>query len=108
MFWLSLNTEGIRVIRTPARAPKSNAQAERWVRSVRRECVDWLLILNRRHLERVLRTYLEHYDGHRPHRAPGQRPPVAGARPAPHGGARLNIHRRDHLGGLLHEYQRAA
>jgi putative transposase len=75
---------------------------------VRRECVDWLLILNRRHLERVLRTYVEHYNGHRPHRALGQRPPLARARPAPHGSAPLNIHRRDHLGGLLYEYQLVA
>src|SRR5262249_47257899 len=54
-------SEGIRVIKTPVRAPKANATAERFVGTVRRECLDWLLILNRRHLEHVLRIYIEHY-----------------------------------------------
>jgi putative transposase len=100
--------EGIEVVRTPIRAPRANAFAERWVRSVRRECLDWLLILNRRHLERVLRTYVEHYNGHRPHRALAQRPPLARARPVRDRGAPLDIHRCDRLGGLLHEYRLAA
>jgi putative transposase len=100
--------EGTEVIRTPIRAPRANAFAERWVRSVRRECLDWLLIFNRRHLERVLRTYLEHYNGHRPHRALAQCPPLARARPAPDHGTPLEVHRRDRLGGLLHEYRLAA
>ena len=59
---------GIRVVKTPVRAPQANAIAERFVRTVRVECLDWLLILNRRHLERVLRVYVEHYNTHRPHR----------------------------------------
>jgi putative transposase len=100
--------EGIEVVRTPIRAPRANAFAERWVRSVRRGCLDWLLILNRRHLERVLRTYAEHYNGHRPHRALAQCPPLARARPAHDHGTPLEVHRRDRLGGLLHEYQLAA
>ena len=54
--------DGIRVVRTPVRAPKANAYAERWVRTVRTECLDWLLIRNRRHLERVLAVYVEHYN----------------------------------------------
>jgi len=54
-------SEGIRVIETPLRAPRANAIAERWVRSVRHECLDHLLILGRRHLEHVLREYLAHY-----------------------------------------------
>jgi putative transposase len=54
--------EGIRILKTPVRAPKANAIAERFVRTVRSECLDWLLILNRRHLERVLRVYVEHYN----------------------------------------------
>jgi putative transposase len=54
-------SEGIRVVKTPVRAPKANAIAERFVRTVRAECLDWLLILNRRHLERVLRIYIDHY-----------------------------------------------
>jgi transposase InsO family protein len=56
-------------VKTPVRAPKANAIAERFVRTVRSECLDWLLILNRRHLERVLRVYVAHYNVHRPHRA---------------------------------------
>jgi transposase InsO family protein len=100
--------EGIQVIQTPIRAPCANAFAERWVRSVREECLDWLLIFNRRHLERVLRTYVEHYNEHRPHRALAQNSPLARARPTPDCDTPLNVHRRDRLGGLLHEYQLAA
>src|SRR3972149_2983389 len=62
-------SEKIRILQTPVRAPKANAIAERFVRTVRAECLDWLLILNRRHLERVLRTYTTHYNRERPHRA---------------------------------------
>ena len=54
-------SEGIRIVKAPVRAPKANAIAERFVRTVRSECLDWLLILNRRHLERVLRVYVDHY-----------------------------------------------
>ena len=98
----------IQVLQTPIRAPCANAFAERWVRSVREECLDWLLIFNRRHLELVLRTYVEHYNEHRPHRALAQNPPLARARPTPDCDTPLNVHRRDRLGGLLHEYQLAA
>src|SRR5439155_13613816 len=62
-------TEGIRVIRTPVQAPNANAHAQRCVRTVRSECLDWLLIFGRRQLERVLRTYVDHYNRQRPHRA---------------------------------------
>ncbi len=61
-------SERIRILRTPVRAPQANAVAERFVRTVRSECLDWLLIFNRRHLERVLRTYVQHYNIQRPHR----------------------------------------
>jgi putative transposase len=61
--------EGLRVVKTPVRSPKANAIAERFVRTPRAECLDWLLILNRRHLERVLRVYTDHYNRERPHRA---------------------------------------
>jgi putative transposase len=61
-------SEGLKVIHTPIRAPQANAYAERFVRSVRAECLDWLLILGRRHLEHVLRTYTTHYNRERPHR----------------------------------------
>jgi putative transposase len=61
-------SEGISVIYTPIRAPQANAYAERFVRTVRTECLDWLLILGRRHLERLLRVYTAHYNSERPHR----------------------------------------
>jgi transposase InsO family protein len=99
-------SEGIRIVKTPVRAPKANALAERFVRTVRAECLDWLLILNRRHLEHVLRTYVEHYNVERPHRAANLHPPQArsGSQPVAH----RAIHRRDRLGGLIHEYYEAA
>jgi putative transposase len=74
-FDIVFRSEGIEIVRTPVRAPKANAVAERFVRTVRAECLDWLLILNRRHLERVLRVFVEHYNGHRPHRALNLMPP---------------------------------
>jgi putative transposase len=103
-------SERIEVIRTPIRAPRANAYAERFVGTVRRECLDWILILSRGHLERVLDVYVDHYNGHRPHRALKLVPPDPAAptlrlvdtepdRP---------IHRRELLGGLIHEYRRAA
>jgi putative transposase len=61
-------SERIAVIRTPIRAPKANAYAERFVGTARRECLDWILVLGRRHLERVLRSYVTHYNERRPHR----------------------------------------
>jgi transposase InsO family protein len=64
-------SEGAEVLLTPVRAPRANAYAERWVRTVRAECLDWLLIVGRGHLEQVLRVYVQHYNGHRPHRALG-------------------------------------
>jgi putative transposase len=99
-------SEGIRIVKTPVRAPKANAVAERFVRTVRSECLDWLLVLNRRHLERVLRIYVDHYNRHRPHRALELRPPEPDERQdRPLAG---EIRRRDRLGGLIHEYHRAA
>src|SRR5207245_7433818 len=75
-------SEGIRVIRAPVRAPRARAHAERWVGSVRRECLDRLLIVGRRHLASVLREYTAHYNEHRPHRSLAQRPPRAKPPPA--------------------------
>jgi hypothetical protein len=71
-------SEGIKVIQTPIRAPQANAYAERFVRTVRAECLDWLLILGRHHLEHVLRCYVTHYNAERPHRALALVPPEAG------------------------------
>jgi putative transposase len=99
-------SEGIRVIRTPIRAPQANAYAERFVRTVRAECLDWLLILGRRHLEHVLHIYTTHYNRERPHRALALLPPetIDGADPP----AAATIERHDLLGGLIHEYRAAA
>ena len=100
------SSEGIRIIQTPIRAPQANAYAERFVRSVRAECLDWLLILGRRHLERVLRAYTVHYNRERPHRGLALQPPErVNAGDPPTAG---KIERRDRLGGLIHEYYRAA
>ena len=96
------------MIRTPVRAPNANAYAERWVRTVRHECLDWLLIFNCRQLERVLRTYVDHYNRQRPHRALALACPHPNTKPAPIEPAAARIRRRDRLGGLLHEYAHAA
>jgi putative transposase len=101
-------SEDVRVIHAPIAAPKAKAHAERWVGSVRRECLDRLLIVSRKHLERVLREYVKHYNTHRPHRALDQRPPLAKPPQAPQGDNLLRLRRRDRLGGLLHEYELAA
>jgi putative transposase len=98
-------TEGIKVIRTPVQAPNANAVAERWVRTVRDDCLDRILILGRRHLEHVLRVYRGHYNQHRPHRTLRLLPPSGCDPTALNTPARL--HRRDLLGGLIHEYEAA-
>ena len=102
-------SEGIEVVRTPCRAPQANGVAERFVRTARSECVDRLLILNQQHLERILEVFVDHYNGHRPHRAlslasPEPRRPAAIVSAS--GDAR--ILRRDRLGGVVHEYVLAA
>ncbi|MGH8732848.1 MAG: integrase core domain-containing protein [Burkholderiales bacterium] len=99
-------SEGIKVIQTPVRAPQANAHAERFVRTIRAECLDWLLILGRRHLEHILRTYTTHYNRERPHRALDLLSPES-LTPADPPGAEV-IERRDLLGGLIHEYRAAA
>ena len=103
-----VRAEGAEVLVTPVQAPNANAYAERWIRTVRAECLDWLLIISRGHLEQVLRIYVEHDNRHRPHRALGLEPPGPSAGLTLVGGARrVRVRRRD-LGGLLHEYRRAA
>jgi putative transposase len=97
-------SEGIKVVHTPIRAPQANAYAERFVRTIRAECLDWLLIIGRRHLESVLRTYTAHYNQERPHRGLALLSPEDAELPLSHG----EIKRRDRLGGLIHEYNRAA
>ncbi len=98
-----LEDEGTTVIRTPPRSPLANSVAERWVGTLRREVLDWLLILDQRHLTRILKEYVEHYNRARPHRSRDLDPP-AGPVNAPSGEV-ITISR---LGGLLHEYARAA
>jgi putative transposase len=98
-------TEGIRVIRTPVQAPNANAYAERWVRTVRPDCLDRILILGRRHLEHVLRVYRQHYNEHRQDRSLRLMPPH-GRDPTPLE-ATAHLRRRDLLGGLIHEYEAA-
>jgi putative transposase len=101
--------EGAEVLVTPVQAPNANAYAERWIRTVRAECLDWLLIVSRGHLEQVLRMYVQHHNQHRPHRALGLEPPEPSASLTLVGETRrARVRRRDLLGGLLHEYRRAA
>jgi transposase InsO family protein len=97
---------GIRVVRIPPRCPRANCFAERFVRTIRAELTDRMLIFNERHLRRVLTNYVRHYNGRRPHRAHDLRPP----RPT-HPVADLSyqrIKRRPVLSGLINEYERAA
>jgi putative transposase len=102
-------TEGIEIIRTPVKAPNANAYAERWVRTVRRECLDWFLIFSRRQLERVMREYVDHYNRERPHRALELRAPHASPKVVPlRPPGQIAVLRRDRLGGLIHEYALAA
>jgi len=102
-------SEGGQVLRTPIRAPKANAHAERWVQTVRAECLDWTLVLGRRHLLRLLRGYVRHYNQQRPHRGLALAVPEAeaGERQSPHVNPRA-VRRRDVLGGLIHEYHEVA
>jgi transposase InsO family protein len=101
--------DGIRIICTPIRAPNANAHAERWVGTARGECLDWILVRGRRHLERVLREYVRHYNDHRPHRAMGLLPPKAReGRPRLEARRPSAIERRPILGGLINEYEAAA
>jgi len=71
-----IRSEGVRLVKMPVRAPQANAVAERWVRTIRNECLDHILIFGRRHLERVLRDYVAHFNGERPHRSLDLMPPV--------------------------------
>ena len=103
--WRSI---GAQIIRTPVRTPVANAFAERWVGTVRRECLDHLLIVNRHHLERVLKLYVGHYNRHRPHRGLGLVAPDDPLAPAATPGTLDHLQRRDVLGGLIHEYELVA
>src|SRR5689334_175979 len=98
------------ILRTPFRAPQANGVAERFVRTARSECLDWLLILNQHHLERVLAVFVDHYNVHRRHRALDLTSPDATRRalvPAIAWG-KARVQGRDRLGGVVHEYVLAA
>ena len=101
---------GIEAVKIPPRSPRANAYAERWVRTVRAECTDWILIVGERHLGAVLDGYVSHYHQHRPHRARNLRPPDGGDNTmAPVTGlTTAGIRRRRVLGGLINECERAA
>jgi putative transposase len=100
---------GTGIIRTPVQAPNANAVAERWVGTVRRECLDQLLLVGRQQLVRVLQTYIEHYNRRRPHRSLAHATPVPSERTEARGAPDVGrLRRRDVLGGLIHEYEYAA
>ena len=99
-------TEGITVMKTPVRAPRANAFAERWVGTVRRECLDHILVFGSGHLQRILDAYVEHYNRARPHRGQDLKPPGPGSDFEARTGTK--IRRRDVLGGLISEYLRSA
>jgi transposase InsO family protein len=96
----------IRIIRSPVRTPRANAIEERYIGTLRRECLDHLLITGPRHLDLVLREYLQHFNTHRPHQSLRQRPPETAAQPRSE--AVITPLRRDRLGGLIHEYVQVA
>jgi transposase InsO family protein len=102
-----LRSTGARVIKTPVRAPRANAFAERFVRTARTECLDWLLIRSERHLDRVLRDFVQHYNCERPHRGIDLQVPVPHLSEHRFNGV-VGIEREDRLGGLVHEYRVAA
>ncbi len=106
MFDAIFANEGIRIIKTPTRAPRANAIMERWIGSLRREVLDRMLILNARHLRRVLTEYEDHFNTHRPHRSLTHASPLR-ALPQPET-ADIKIIRHDRLGGAIHEYQQVA
>jgi transposase InsO family protein len=106
MFDAVFVSEGLRIIKTPIRAPRANAIMERWIGSLRRELLDRILILNARHLRHVLAEYEHHFNTHRPHRSFDQAAPLR-ALPQPET-TDTKIIRRDRLGGAIHEYLQVA
>ena len=105
--WVAFCTNtSVRLLELPiVFVERHTPRCERWVSSVRRECLDWLMIIGRRHLEVVLAEYVEHYNGHRPHRGLELRPPLGPTvLPAVTG----QVVRRTRVHGLINEYSRQA
>jgi putative transposase len=100
--------EEIEIIRTPWRAPRANAYAERWIRTARTKCIDRVMVLGARHLHHLLSTYVEHYNRERPHRGLDLQTPEGGPHLKPLSSEPSGVARRDRLGGLIHEYYRKA
>jgi transposase InsO family protein len=96
-------SQGARVTLTPLMALRANAHAERWIGSCRRECLDWMLVVNQRHLEAVIHEYCLHYNDERPHRSRNLRPPAS--RGDPTQAASGQVERTTRLGGLLSHYR---
>ena len=101
-----LSGNGTRVTKTPVRSPRANSYAERFVGTLRRECLDHVLILGERHLRKVLAEYARHYNGHRPHQGLEQEPPLR--QPGHAVDITARIEHSQVLGGLISEYRRAA
>jgi putative transposase len=102
-------SQGVRVVRTPVQAPEANGIAERFVRTVRSECLEWLLIVSAQQLEHTVKVFVDHYNSRRPQRSLGLVPPNGGPSvKTGTSGQPIKVTRRDRLGGLLHEYERAA
>ena len=96
---------GMRVVKTPVRSPRANSYAERFVGTLRRECLDHVLILGERHLRKVLAEYVCHYNSHRPHQSLQQEPPLH--QPGRVLDITAQIEHRRVVGGLISEYRRA-
>ena len=98
-------TTRIDIVRTPIRAPRANAIVERFLGSVRRECLDHVLILSERHLLRVLRAYSTYFNTARPHQGLGQAMPEQDALTGAVSSPERRVRAFPVLGGLHHDYQ---
>ena len=96
----ALKSAGFHIIHTPLRAPDANAYAERWVRTVREECLDHLLIMNQSHLKRVMDSYISYYETSRPHQGPSPQTPVLKQAISYSG----QVRKREVLGGIINDY----
>ena len=101
-------TQGLKILTTPVRTPVANTFAERWIGSIRRELLDRTIIWNQRQLERLVTSYVEHYNTHRPHRSLKQRPPTPTTDPPHKPPASVTVLRTARCDGLINEYRNAA